>query len=232
MLKRVLVLAMAAGAMVFAGCDDKSDTRNSDDGGASSAGRVAVVDLSKILQDIGQTSKIEEGAQVRDQNLQMSVRVLQQNVQVKLVSLAREIGERPEMVGDNPTDAEQTLIDEWVAKMQNLERARLDAGNKIRQAYNQQRQANQQAIRAEIAKMRDRIKPLAHRIARERGLDIVIDRSSVLAHDSAIDITAAVFKEVNELLKAGEFPTATIPEVLKVVRQPTATAEPNTPQPD
>ena len=223
MLKRVLVSALVAGAMVFAGCGDKSD------GGASSSGRVAVVDLNKILEDIGQRARIEEASQVRQRNLELSVRVLEQNAQAKLISLVEEVGERPKMAGYEPTDAEKKRIDEWVAKMQNLERARLDAGNKIRQAFNQQRQANQQVIRAEITEMRDRISPLAQRIARERGLDIVIDKSSVLAHESAIDITVAVFEEVNELLKAGEFPTVTIPELLQVVRQPTTDPAPETP---
>ena len=218
MLKRVLVLAIVAGAMVFAGCGES--------GGGGSSGRVAVVDLTKIAKDIGYQSKIEEASQVRDRNLTLSVQVLQQNVQAKLVDMAKEIGDRPKPKGPKPTDAEQKLIDEWVGKMQNLERARLDAGNRIRQAYNQQRQANQQAIVAEITKIRDRIKPLAQRIAREKGLDIVVGTSSVLVYDDAVDITAEVFKEVNELLKAGNFPTVTIPEPLKVTRQPAPTTGP------
>jgi len=216
MLKRVLVLAIVAGAMVFAGCGEGG-------GGGSSSGRVAVVDLNKIAEDIGQKSKIEEASQVRDRNLQISVRVLQQNVQAKLVALAKEIGDRPKAEKPaEPTDAEKKLLEEWVGKMQNLERARLDATNRIRQAYSQQRQANQQAMRAEIVKIRDRIKPLAQRIARDKGLDVVVTNSSVLVHGESVDITAAVFKEVNELLKAGNFPTVTIPEPLKVVRQPTS----------
>ena len=215
MLKRMLVLAIVAGAMVFAGCGETGS-------GGSSSGRVAVVDLNKIAEDIGQRSKIEEASQVRDRNLQLSVQVLQQRVQGQLVALAKEIGDRPKAARPaEPTDAEKKTIEEWVGKMQNLERARLDAGNKIRQAYNQQRQANQNAIRAEITKIRDRIKPLAQRIARDKGLDIVLTSASVLVHGEAVDITAAVFKEVNELLKAGNFPTVTIPEALKVVRQPT-----------
>jgi len=217
MLKRVLVLAMVVGAMVFAGCGDK---------GGGSSGRVAVVDLNKIAEDIGQKSKIEEASQVRERNLQISVRVLQQKVQVKLVGLAKEIGERPETAGDKPTDVEKKAIEEWVAKMRNLEQARLNATNQIRQAYNQQRQANQQALVAEITKIRDRIKPLAQRIAREKGMDVVVTTSSVLVHDDAVDITAAVFKEVNELLKADNFPTVTIPEPLKVTRTPIPTTGP------
>lgn len=229
MLKRMLALAIVAGAMVSAGCGDKSDAKKSDGGDASSSGRVAIVDLNKILEDIGQKAKIEEASRVRDQNLQLSVRVAEQNAQVKLVSLVEEVGERPGIAGYEATDAEQLLIDEWVPKMQNIERARLDAGNTLRQAFNQQRQANQQATRDEIIKMRDRISPLAQRIARERGLDIVIDSSSVLAHDNAIDITAAVFAEVNELLKAGEFPTVMVPELLQVTRQPTLDPSPEMP---
>jgi len=209
--------------MVFVGCGEGG-------GGGSSSGRVAVVDLNKIGEDIGQTSEIEKASQVRERNLQISVRVLTQNVQTELMKQVKEIGDRPKPQGAKPTEAEQKLIDEWIGKMQSLEQARLNATNKIRQAYSQQRQANQNAIRAEITKIRDRIKPLAQRIAREKGLDIVVTSSSVLVHGESVDITAAVFKEVNELLKAGSFPTVTIPEPLKVVRQPTSAPAGTTPK--
>ena len=213
MFKRVLVLAMVAGAVVLAGCEEK-DT--------GSPGRVAVVDLDKIADQIGQKSKLAEASQVRERNLQLRVRVLQQNVQAKLVGLAQGIGKRPEAkVPTAPTDGEKKILVEWTGKMQNLERARLDATNKIRQFYNQQRQVNQKAMGAEITKIRDRIKPLARRIARDKGLDVVLMTPAVLVYDESIDITQAVFNEVNELLKAGNFPTVTIPEVRKVPRTPT-----------
>jgi Skp family chaperone for outer membrane proteins len=201
MFKRVLVLAMVVGAVVLAGCDEK---------GGESSGRVAVVDLDKIADQIGQKSKLEEARQVRERNLQLRVRVLQQNVQAKLVGLAQEIGKRPEAkVPTAPTDGEKKVLVEWTGKMQNLERARLDATNKIRQLYNQQRQVNQKAMGAEITKIRDRIKPLAQRIARDKGLDVVLMTPAVLVYDESVDITQAVFNEVNELLKAGNFPTVT-----------------------
>jgi len=215
MLKRVLILAIVAGAMVFAGCGEGGTS-------GSSAGRVAVVDLNKIGEDIGQTAEIEKASQIRERNLQLSVRVLTQNVQTELMKKVQEIGDRPKpKLKDAPTDAEKKLDTDWIAKMQSLEQARLKASNDIRQAYNKQRQANQQAIRAEIIKIRDRIKPLAQRIAREKGMDIVVPSSSVLVSSESVDITSAVFKEVNELLKAGSFPTVTIPEQMKMVRQPT-----------
>jgi len=185
------------------------------------AGHIAVVDLNKIAEDIGQRSKIEKASEIREKNLQISVRVLRENVRAKLERLAGEIGERPQPKGATPTAAEQTLIIEWISKKQKLEQSRMEAGDKIRQAHEKQRRANQEAIRANIFRIRNRIAPLAQRIAADKGLDVVITSSSVLAHSRAVDITADVFKEVNELLKAGSFPTVTIPELLKVVRQPT-----------
>jgi len=220
MLKRVLVLAMVAGAMVFVGCNDGG-------GGGSSGGRVAVVDLNKIATDIGQRSKIQEAGQVRERNLQISVRILQRDVQAKLVALAKEIGDRPKAADPaKPTEAEDKLIKEWIGKMRNLEQARLKASNDIRQAYNKQRQANQNALNAEIAKIRDRIRPLAKRIAGDKGLDIVMVSSSVLVSAESVDITNAVFKEVNELLKAGNFPTVTIPEPMPIPTAPQTTTAP------
>jgi Skp family chaperone for outer membrane proteins len=183
-------------------------------------GHLAVVDLNKIAEDIGHRAKIEKAREIREMNLQTSVRVLQENVQAKLEKLAGEIGERPRPKGAKPTDAEQELIIEWISKKQKLEQARIETGERVRQAYEQQRQTNQEAIRADIRKMRGRIAPLAQRIAKDKGLDVVVTSSSVLARSKAVDITADVFKEVNELLKAGNFPTVSIPMPLKVVRQP------------
>ncbi len=222
MLKRVLVLAIVAGALTLVGCGEQ--------GGGASSGRVAVVDLNKILNDIGHRSKIEEASNVRERNLQISVRVLQQNVQAKLVALAKEIGDRPKAaVPATPTDAETKAIEEWVGKMRNLERARLEATNKIRQAYTQQRQANQKAISAELSEIGKRIKPLAQRIARDKGLDVVLTTNGIVSFDDSVNITAEVFKEVNELLKAGEFPTIVIPKPVKVSRVPTTGPAPKAP---
>jgi len=229
MLKRVLVLAIVAGALTFVGCGE---------GGGSSSGRVAVVDLTKIAEDIGQKSKIEEAREVRERNLQISVRVLQNNVQAQLVDMAQKIGKKPEAkVPETPTEEEKKAIEEWVGKMRNLEQGRLNAVNQIRQAYAKQRQANQAAMVAEITKIRDRIKPLAEAVAKSKGLDIVITTSSVLVHDNAVDITSDVFEKVNALLSNGEFPTVKIPDPIKVTRATTqpagggTTPAPKTPAP-
>lgn len=207
---------------MFAGCGEK---------GGGSSGRVAIVDLNKIVKDTGHASKIEEARGVRERNLQISVRVLSQEVQAKLATEVEKVGKRPEAkVPTAPTDAEKKILTEWIGKMRGLEQMRLDAQNRIRQAVYQQRQVNQQAIVAEVTKIRDRIKPLAQRIAREKGMDIVVTTSSVLVHDDAVDITDAVFKEVNDLLKAGEFPTVKIPEPLKVTPRTTTTNPAPTPK--
>ena len=181
-------------------------------------GHIAVIDLNKIAADIGQAAKIKEAAAVREHNLQMSIRVIQEKMQKELRGIAKKIGERPRPKGTAPTPDEKKLIEAWESKMQKLERMRLDASNRLRQVTDKQRQANQMAIRTEMNKVRDRIKPLARRIAAKKGLDAVLTTSSVLTHNNAIDITGDVFKEVNELLKAGEFPTVTIP--IKIMTPP------------
>ena len=222
MLKRVLVLVVAVGAMVSTGCQKAAKEKPG--AKSSSSGRVAVVDLNKIAEDIGHKAKIEEAGQIRDRNLRLRLQVEQQNVQVKLAAIAKEIGKRPEPKGAKPTEAEQKLIDEWVGKRQNLERARLEASSKIQRAVNQQRQANTKAFRDEVNKIRNAVKPLAKSIAQAKGLDIVMTASSVLVHADAIDITAEVYEEVNSLIKADSFPTVKPEEPLKVIRQPTTTA--------
>lgn len=223
MLKRVLVLAVVVGSMVLTGCNKTQEVAS----GKPAPGRVAVVNLSKIGEDIGHRAKIEEAGQIRDRNLRLRVQVEQQNVQARLVALSKSIGKRPESKGPTPTEAEKKLIAEWTGQMQNLERARLEASNRIRQAYNQQRQANTMAFRNEITKIRDAVKPLAQRIAKAKGLDVVVRATSVLAHDDAVDITAEVYGEVLALQKAGNFPTVVTPEALKVTRRPTSAPAPS-----
>jgi Skp family chaperone for outer membrane proteins len=165
--------------------------------GQDHPGRVGVVDVEYIRQK----SDIDKGieADVRSLLLVPPVKDLRQKLEAELTKQAKEMGDRPKQKSDKPTAAEKKLIDEWVGKMEKLERARMDAVNRIRQAYNQQRQANQQAIRAADTKILNRIKPVVQRIARERGLDIVVTSSSVFVHDEAVDITADLLKEVNKL---------------------------------
>jgi Skp family chaperone for outer membrane proteins len=210
MFKRVLVVALVAGIMVFAGCDGDKGGGSAGTGGSS--GRVAVVDLSKIIKDIGQADDIAKTRQVLENNLRVSVYTIQQSVQKELNTKIEELGKRPEAKDKAaPTDPEKKLIGEWVAKARALEQARLNATNKIRQAVYKQRRDNQASIQAAMAKMGERMKPLAKKIAKAKGLDIVVDARSVFSFGEAVDITAEVSTEVSDLLKADSFPKITIP---------------------
>jgi len=169
-------------------------------------GRMGIVNVNMIRSDIDEMLYIDKAAEVRESGIRRSVHVLSHKVQAELTKQAEEIGDRPKPKGDTPTAAEQKLIDEWVAKMEKLERARLEAAGKIRQNLQQQCRANQQAFEAKDKKIRDWIRPVAQRIATEKGLDIVMPASSAFVHDEAVDITAEVLKEVRKLVKAGSFP--------------------------
>jgi len=212
MLKRTLVLVMVAGAMVLVGCGDSGD---------GSSGRVAVVDLNKIAKDIGEQDNIETAAKVRASNLQKSVRDLSQDAQNQLIALAKEIGDRPKAEGDEPTEAEKKALEEWTTKARNLERARLDATNRLRQAFNQQQQANRQAYANDINKIRDRIKPLAMKAAKDKGMDIVVTSSQVLDSAEKVDITEEVLEKVIALQQAGSFPKTVIPPAYTMKVRPT-----------
>jgi Skp family chaperone for outer membrane proteins len=212
MFKRVLVLALVAGIMVFAGCDGDKGGGSAGTGGSS--GRVAVVDLGKIIKDIGQADDIAKTQKILENNLRVSVYTIQQNVQKELNSKIEELGKRPEAkVPTAPTDDEKKLITEWVVKARGLEQARLNATNKIRQAVYEQRRKNQASIQAAMGKMGERIRPLAKKIAKAKGLEVVVDARQVFSFGEAVDITEAVSKEVSDLLKAGSFPKIVIPPV-------------------
>jgi len=217
MLKRVLVLALVAGVAVFAGCGEKGGQ-----GGTAASGRVAVVNLNKILEDSGHASELTKTREILAENLKRSVQVVQSNLQNQLVTMAKDIGPRPKPAGATPTAEETTAIEEWTVKARKLEQGRLNVVNQIRQKYAQQRQANQATINAKLAEIGKRIQPLAKQIAKNKGLEIVVRAASVVSYDDAVDITAEVFEEVTALQKAGSFPTIKIPELLQI-RRTTAT---------
>ncbi|MBT3200870.1 MAG: OmpH family outer membrane protein [Phycisphaerales bacterium] len=221
MLKRVLVLALVAGVAVFAGCGEKGGQGGK--GGAAS-GRVAVVNLNKILEDSGHASDLTKTREILAENLNRSVQVVQSQLQNQLVTMAKDIGPRPKPAGATPTDKETEAIKEWTVKARKLEQGRLNVVNQIRQKYAQQRQANQATINAKLAEIGKRIQPLAKQIAKNKGLDIVVRAASVVAYDDAVDITAEVFEEVTALQKEGNFPTVKIPELLQIRR--TTTTQP------
>jgi len=178
-------------------------------------GHVAVVDMNKIGNDIGEWGAIDTAAQVRERNLQISQRAMSQRVQAELAALAKETGSKP-------ADGDKRALDEWTAKMRNLERARLDANNRIRQAFLRQQQANQQAMSMDFHRVQESIKPLAVAVAKAKGMDVVVTSSQILGHAGAVDITSDVQKQVNALLKAGNFPRTKIPKPIRIkVTQPT-----------
>ncbi len=151
-------------------------------------------------------------------------------MQKELNAKIEELGKRPEAkVKGAPTEDEEKLIAEWVGKARGLEQARMNATNKIRQAVYEQRRKNQAAIQAALGKMGDRMRPLAKKIAKAKGLDIVVDARSVFAFGEGIDITAEVSKEVSDLLKAGSFPKIAVPAMKSPPPAPTTAPAPKTP---
>lgn len=178
-------------------------------------GHIAVVDSDKILQEIGYKAKFEEADKIRERNLQGAVHKTQKSVQVKLVEETRKIGEKPEAKGDKPTDAEQKLIDEWNAKTKHLDKARLNAEKQIRLKTEERRLINKKKMADDIARITDAIAPLARKIAIDKGLDVVVPTSSVMAHADTLNITADTLKEVAKLIEADSFPPVTMPELSK-----------------
>ena len=183
-------------------------------------GHIAVIDLDRILKDSGHQAKIKEAARIRQGNLDTSVRIIRENMKVKLADMLKEIGGKPQPKGEKPTADEQKLIAVWESKIKDLDKQRLAAEEKITQAYEERIEFNRNATTEDIARIRGGIAPLAKLIAARKGLDVVVTSSSVLAHSDSADITNEVFRQVNGLMKIGEFPTVSIPERLKVKRAP------------
>jgi Skp family chaperone for outer membrane proteins len=164
-----LCVALAAGAMLLAGCGFQPGGQT-----ASAKGGLAVIDLDQVAKSVGRTQEINESWKVRKS-------ALDQQLQAAQKSFKEQIEAKEAEFGDQPTDEQKQTI---AAYKQQANAKLLEAGRKA--------QANLEQYRNQmVASFRDEVRPFAKQVASEKGLSVVIPRNEgfLLSIDEGVDIT-------------------------------------------
>lgn len=169
-------------AVVFAGCDSIR----------SSGGGVAVIDLDLAAQRLGRDGLMKEAIEQRQAYLNQQLATVQTSFQEQLASKKKEFGETP------TEEQTQTLV--------NMEQ---EANVKLA-SIQQEAQANMtQFQQSLIIQFRDEAKPVAQKVAAEKGCKIVLTRNdnAMLVIDPAIDITEAMVARLPRAVPKPALPT-------------------------
>lgn len=142
-----------------------------------SSGGVAVVDLDEVAKQIGASEEMSQALAARENNLNGQLQSLKANYVQQLESKKFEFGE-------DRTEEETTQLVAMGRQVNlNLAQAQRNA------------QGNLSAHRAQlIAKFREQVIPHAEKIAKERGLSIVVPKNDglLLTVDDSVNITSEV----------------------------------------
>ena len=185
------VLAVAGGLLLAAGCGEKDGV----DRQSGAPGQVAVIDLDKIAAAFGKLEQIRQELEAMRQGFLKELAEQRDQLQKELDDYRKE-------VGDSPTDEQKREL----AKRQREANQQLQASDRMAGQRIAARQAEL------IGAYQEQIKPIAKRIARERGMTIVVMKGPpLLIWDESADITEAVLAEFNELIKSGAFTATTRP---------------------
>jgi len=112
--------------------------------------------------------------------------------------LQAELDKAAKEIGDTPSDAQKQEL----ARRQAVANQRWAIAKRNTDAQVRARRD------AALAGFREEVSPIAGRVARKRGMSVVLTKAlPVLWSDGAVDITDDVLAEVNKLRAAGQFGT-------------------------
>ena len=174
-------------AATTVGCGWQSDQRP-----VASGGAVAVIDLDEIARRLGSDKQIADAVAQRQTALSQ-----------RLVDLAKsyseQIAAQKKALPAEPAKQSDVTVASWEQQANaNLNQVKQQAEADL---YNHRLQL--------VQRFRDQIKPVARRVAQERGLSVIVTKNDSVIYDftSTADITSAV---VDELL-AGSPPAPATP---------------------
>ena len=185
-------LGLAAALAIFAcaGCGRGGDGRQAD---GAAGGAVAIIDLDEIARRVGS-----------DQQIASAIAQRQSALSKQLVGLAKSYSaqideQKKKLTAEEPTN--QVTLATWEQQAnanlsQVKQRAEADLRNHRDQLVNQ---------------FRDQIKPIARRVAQERGLSVIVTKNDSVVFDytAGADITDAVVDAL--LANAAAKPVAKAP---------------------
>lgn len=142
---------------------------------------VAVIDLERVAKETGQTEVINKELESYKQQLQTKLTEVQDN-------LTKQITDKKNEIGKKPTEAQR----EELAQL---------FGNAKKQYQQAQQTATQNLENKRsqlIVSVRDKIRPIARKVANSRSKNIVLIKSNILIldFDKSADITDAVIDEM------------------------------------
>ncbi|MDZ4687929.1 MAG: OmpH family outer membrane protein [Planctomycetaceae bacterium] len=165
-----LFVALAAGAMLMAGCGFQPGGQSA----SAAKGGIAVIDLDHVAKTIGRTQEINDAWQVRK-------RAADQGLQNLQASFRDQINAKKAEFGEQPTDEQKQIL----ANMgRQADSKLLENGRKAQADLDQFRNQMVAAFRAEV-------RPFAQQVASSRGLGVVIPKNEgfLLSIDPGVDIT-------------------------------------------
>jgi len=170
MAKTAGILTLAA-VLFVAGCGGQQQPQ---------AGRVAVLSLDRIADQLGRKAAIDEEFRSRSQSIEQTARA-------ELQQLQQQFQQAQQRVGAQPTDADK----------QHLAEVQGQIAQRVQQLQ-QEVQRQEVAVRAElITKFREQVTPVAQQVADEMGLSIVLVQGDfILFTAPACDITDAVIERM------------------------------------
>ena len=147
-------------------------------------GRVAILDIAVVSEKTGGTEQMGNQLQTMQAKYQEDLNKLQSGLQEKISARQKEFGKKP------PTDEQR----------QEMSRMMGDAQKEFNKAQAEASQAMQQEQAKLVVTFRNKIRPVARKVAESKGLSIIFLKNEALMLDAdpSLDITDAV---VAELLK-------------------------------
>ena len=150
---------------------------------------VAILDLSRVAEETGMASKMQETLQSVQQQLGEQLEQTRQKARQRVQSLAQDMGE-------NPTQKQQQA---FAREQANLQAALNRAQQRAQQGFT--------GLRGQLsARFGDAVRPIAREIARQRGMEVILlAGGNLYDHDDSVEITDAVLSKVEQQIEAGEF---------------------------
>jgi Skp family chaperone for outer membrane proteins len=153
---------------------------------AAPNGTVALLDLDAVAKRLGRDVAIADQIKAENDTLVAQLTKTKDDLQSQLDSSAQSLG-------DKPTDAQKQKL--------------VELGQSLNSQFQVKRQEARQELSqkqtALIQQFREEVKPVAQKIAADKGMNTVLLRSDlvVLSADPAVDITDAV---VAEMISSGK----------------------------
>lgn len=185
-MKSVFPLLVMSLPLVFSGCDQSKSTGNG----------VAIVDLDLIAQRLGRDAKMKESIEQRQLNLNQQIVTVQNSFLEQLKTKQSEFGE-------TPTESQTQML----TAMQREANLKL---NSVRQQAQGNMSQFQQSV---INQFREEAKPIAEKLAAEKGCKIVLTKNDtvIFAFDSVVDITEDMITRMKQSSKTAT-PTTPAPQ--------------------